>query len=281
MGEGLFQPMHLLLILAIALLLFGPKRLPEIGKGIGDGIRALKEGMKEQNAKRTPRRKTRPTPNLKVKPELRVSFSPRVKTGMTGSGSTRYNSCIQDCIRLILIVGNFCPLPRLWTICSPGFRKLKNLILQFQIIRRNSVRRYISVGLIFLFSMTAFADQIVLKNGDKLTGSITKSDGKTLVLKTDYAGDLTIKFDAIQSLSSTGELNVTAGGKTRSWARHHQWYGLSSHAKDWRTGRGATDIGHGDAHACGRGGLSKDVASGMGGRLGGWREPGFCDHGRQ
>ncbi len=51
MGEGLFQPMHLLLILAIALLLFGPKRLPEIGKGIGDGIRALKEGMKEQNAK--------------------------------------------------------------------------------------------------------------------------------------------------------------------------------------------------------------------------------------
>jgi hypothetical protein len=62
--------------------------------------------------------------------------------------------------------------------------------------------------------VTAFADQIVMKNGDKLTGSITKSDGKTLVLKTDYAGDLTIKFDAIQSLSSTSELNVTAGGKT-------------------------------------------------------------------
>ncbi len=51
MGEGLFQPMHLLLILAIALLLFGPKRLPEIGKGIGDGIRALKEGMKDHSAK--------------------------------------------------------------------------------------------------------------------------------------------------------------------------------------------------------------------------------------
>ncbi len=76
------------------------------------------------------------------------------------------------------------------------------------------MRRYIAVGLIFLFAMMAFADQIVLKNGDKLTGSITKSDGKTLVLKTDYAGDLTIKFDAIQSLSSTSELNVTAGGKT-------------------------------------------------------------------
>lgn len=51
MGEGLFQPWHLLLILIIALLLFGPKRLPEIGKGIGDGIRALKAGMKDQEGK--------------------------------------------------------------------------------------------------------------------------------------------------------------------------------------------------------------------------------------
>jgi sec-independent protein translocase protein TatA len=45
--EGLFQPWHLLVIFAIALLLFGPKRLPELGKGIGDGIRALKNGMKD------------------------------------------------------------------------------------------------------------------------------------------------------------------------------------------------------------------------------------------
>jgi sec-independent protein translocase protein TatA len=51
--EGLFQPWHLLVILVIALLLFGPKRLPEIGKGIGDGIRALKEGMKDQSATKT------------------------------------------------------------------------------------------------------------------------------------------------------------------------------------------------------------------------------------
>ena len=45
--EGLFQPMHLLVIFFIALLVFGPKKLPELGKGLGDGIRALKEGMKE------------------------------------------------------------------------------------------------------------------------------------------------------------------------------------------------------------------------------------------
>ncbi|HYA24391.1 MAG TPA: twin-arginine translocase TatA/TatE family subunit [Terriglobales bacterium] len=47
MGEGLFQPMHLLVIAFIALLVFGPKKLPELGKGLGDGIRAFKEGMKD------------------------------------------------------------------------------------------------------------------------------------------------------------------------------------------------------------------------------------------
>jgi putative salt-induced outer membrane protein len=65
-----------------------------------------------------------------------------------------------------------------------------------------------------LFATPALADQVVLKNGDRLTGSITKSDGKTLVIKTDYAGEVTVKFDAIQSLTSTGDLNVTMGGKT-------------------------------------------------------------------
>jgi len=47
MLEGLFQPMHLLVIFFIALLVFGPKKLPELGKGLGEGIRCLKEGMKE------------------------------------------------------------------------------------------------------------------------------------------------------------------------------------------------------------------------------------------
>jgi sec-independent protein translocase protein TatA len=47
MFEGIFQPTHLLLIFGIALLVFGPKKLPELGKGIGAGIRALKEGIKD------------------------------------------------------------------------------------------------------------------------------------------------------------------------------------------------------------------------------------------
>lgn len=47
MFEGLFQPMHLLVILIIAMLIFGPKRLAELGKGLGDGIRSFKGAMKE------------------------------------------------------------------------------------------------------------------------------------------------------------------------------------------------------------------------------------------
>jgi len=45
MFEGLFQPMHLLLILGIALLFFGPKRLPELGKGLGTSIRDFRDAM--------------------------------------------------------------------------------------------------------------------------------------------------------------------------------------------------------------------------------------------
>ncbi len=47
MFEGLFQPTHLLVIFGIALLVFGPKKLPELGKGIGEGIRGFRSAMKE------------------------------------------------------------------------------------------------------------------------------------------------------------------------------------------------------------------------------------------
>jgi sec-independent protein translocase protein TatA len=45
MGEGLFQPFHLLLILGVALLLFGPQKLPQLGKGLGEAIRGFREGL--------------------------------------------------------------------------------------------------------------------------------------------------------------------------------------------------------------------------------------------
>jgi sec-independent protein translocase protein TatA len=51
MLEGLFQPMHLLIIFGIALLVFGPKKLPELGKGLGESIRGFKSAMKAEEEK--------------------------------------------------------------------------------------------------------------------------------------------------------------------------------------------------------------------------------------
>jgi len=45
MIEGLLQPRHLLVILAVALFLFGPKKLPELGKGLAEGIRGFKKAI--------------------------------------------------------------------------------------------------------------------------------------------------------------------------------------------------------------------------------------------
>jgi len=53
MFEGLFQPMHLLVIFGIALLVFGPKKLPELGKGIGEDIRGFKAAMHSDEQDRT------------------------------------------------------------------------------------------------------------------------------------------------------------------------------------------------------------------------------------
>jgi sec-independent protein translocase protein TatA len=75
MFEGLFQPMHLLVIFAIALLVFGPKKLPELGKGIGDGIRALKEGMKDHDTTAETKPETKPQP----KPEVKADPPPDIK----------------------------------------------------------------------------------------------------------------------------------------------------------------------------------------------------------
>jgi sec-independent protein translocase protein TatA len=45
MGD-LLQPTHLLIIAVVLLVLFGGKRLPELGKGLGEGLRGFREGLK-------------------------------------------------------------------------------------------------------------------------------------------------------------------------------------------------------------------------------------------
>jgi sec-independent protein translocase protein TatA len=50
MGEGLFQPLHILLLIGIALLVFGTSKFAALGKGLGEGIRNFKTSMKEGEA---------------------------------------------------------------------------------------------------------------------------------------------------------------------------------------------------------------------------------------
>ena len=59
-----------------------------------------------------------------------------------------------------------------------------------------------------VLSISTFADQVVLKNGDRLSGTIVKSDGKDLVIKTEFEGDVTLQWAAVQEVTSTAPLHV-------------------------------------------------------------------------
>jgi sec-independent protein translocase protein TatA len=64
MFEGLFQPMHLLIIAGIALLVFGPKKLPELGKGLGESIRGFKSAMAAKDETKPASAKPDSTPRV-------------------------------------------------------------------------------------------------------------------------------------------------------------------------------------------------------------------------
>jgi len=61
----------------------------------------------------------------------------------------------------------------------------------------------------------AWADQIVMKNGDRVTGSIVKKDGKNLIVKSDQFGVVTMAWDQVESVTAAKAVNVVlADGKT-------------------------------------------------------------------
>jgi putative salt-induced outer membrane protein YdiY len=70
------------------------------------------------------------------------------------------------------------------------------------------LKQLILVLSIFVFGSNLFADQVTLKNGDHLTGTVVKSDGKTLVLHTEFAGDITLQFAAITQITTDQPLHV-------------------------------------------------------------------------
>src|SRR5208337_745515 len=70
-------------------------------------------------------------------------------------------------------------------------------------------RSLMCVLLLMVSAAGATADQVTLKNGDRLTGTIVSGDGKALLLKTEFAGDVTIQWDAITAIESGQNLNLT------------------------------------------------------------------------
>jgi putative salt-induced outer membrane protein len=67
---------------------------------------------------------------------------------------------------------------------------------------------FVALIVFLALASAAFGDQIILKNGDHLSGTIVKSDGKTLVLHTEFAGDVTVQFAAITQITTDKELHV-------------------------------------------------------------------------
>ena len=84
-------------------------------------------------------------------------------------------------------------------------------VLFLQIFERRKLMRGIlfAVLIMMLGCTLLFADQVTLKNGDQLTGSIVSADGKILTLKSEFAGEVKIQWDAIQKITSSQPLYVT------------------------------------------------------------------------
>jgi hypothetical protein len=70
-------------------------------------------------------------------------------------------------------------------------------------------RRFLCLPVFLFFASTILGDQITLKNGDRLTGQITTGDVKTLLLKAEFVGEVTIQWDAITAIESSDVLHLT------------------------------------------------------------------------
>jgi len=72
------------------------------------------------------------------------------------------------------------------------------------------MRRSVLCGVLFaVLALAANADQVTLKNGDRISGNIVSGDGKTLLIKTEFEGDVTIQWDSIVGIQSTQDLHLT------------------------------------------------------------------------
>jgi putative salt-induced outer membrane protein YdiY len=77
----------------------------------------------------------------------------------------------------------------------------------------NLVRFFLAAGLLSIVASGVRADTVVLKNGDHLTGTVVSSDGKELMFKTDFAGEIKVKWPSIAEVRSEKPLYVVTPDK--------------------------------------------------------------------
>jgi len=84
------------------------------------------------------------------------------------------------------------------------------------------------LAMVAFLSPVALAEVVQLNNGDRITGTISDSDNKTLVVKTDYAGEVKIQWSALKTVTSETPIYVsTSEKKTVSGAITPEASGLS------------------------------------------------------
>ena len=78
---------------------------------------------------------------------------------------------------------------------------------------RRFVLLAVTAVLMFATALTVSADSIVLQNGDHVTGTFVSADGKTLAIKTPYAGQISLKWSDVTQIATTGPVYVTTSSK--------------------------------------------------------------------
>jgi small nuclear ribonucleoprotein (snRNP)-like protein len=74
-------------------------------------------------------------------------------------------------------------------------------------------RHSLQIVTLALCAFAAQADEVLLKNGDKITGEVLSKSGNTLEMKTDYADKVVIKWDAVETLNSSKPVLITLKNK--------------------------------------------------------------------
>ncbi len=74
-------------------------------------------------------------------------------------------------------------------------------------------KMFCAIAMLLAIAVVASADTVVLKNGDHLTGTVVKSDGKALTLKSDFAGEINIDWTKVQELTTDKPIYIVTPDK--------------------------------------------------------------------